>query len=341
MVCVKGNNTEQHEGLFNTYGNYWVKKVRGEGERLDLYLTHSELKLSRSRIQEKIKSGEILVNGERSKSSYIIKKGDIIQAVYSPPKPFKIEGEPIPLSIIYEDEDIIVINKQPGLVVHPAKGHSGGTLINALLYHCSKLATGFGMERPGVVHRLDADTSGVIIFAKSERAHSPLALQFQERKVMKTYLAIVWGTPPIKEGEINAPIGRHPIKRKLMAVTPLCSKESLTRFKVLYSYSFASALKIILETGRTHQIRVHLSHFGYPVIGDPQYGGRNRRILRRIGIDCREKFERIMQIIDRQALHAASLTITHPVNHKKMRFNAPLYEDMKNLLRFLNEVNSS
>ncbi len=341
MVCVTDNNTNQDQSSLCSNDNCWRNEVRGSGERLDVYLFHSELRLSRNKIQEKIRHGEILVNGEYSKPSYRVKRGDLIEAIYTPPKPFEIKAEPIPLSIIYEDEDIIVINKQPDLVVHPAKGNLNGTLINALLYHCKTLAKGSEMDRPGVVHRLDADTTGVIIFAKSQWALSNLALQFQRREVSKMYLAIVWGTPPMKKGEINAPIGKHPIKRELMAVTPLNSKESLTYFKVLHSYPFASTLKIITKTGRTHQIRVHLSHFGYPIIGDHRYGGRERKILRRIGSNYREEFEKALEIIDRQALHAASLIISHPVTREKIRFNAPLYEDMKKLIRFLNEINSS
>ena len=341
MVCVTNNNTIQDKGSLESDDNYWQEVVRGSGVRLDVYLYHSQLHLSRNKIQEKIKNGGILVNGSHSKPSYKVKRGDLIEAIYSHPKPLEIKPESIPLSIIYEDKDIIVINKQPNLVVHPAKGNPSGTLINALLYHCKTLAKGSELERPGVVHRLDQDTTGVIICAKSDRVLSNLAMQFQKRKVSKIYLAIVWGTPPMKKGEINAPIGRHPIKRELMAVTPLNSRESLTYFELLHSFSFASILKVTLKTGGTHQIRVHLSHFGYPIIGDPQYSGRDRKILRRIGIDYKEEFEKILQIINRQALHAASLIISHPVNNKKMRFNATLYNDMKKLVRFLNEVNSS
>jgi 23S rRNA pseudouridine1911/1915/1917 synthase len=197
------------------------------------------------------------------------------------------------------------------------------------------------MDRPGVVHRLDADTTGVIIFAKSEKAHSKLAMQFQNREVTKIYLALVWGRVPMKKGEINAPIGRHPIKRELMSVTPLGSRESITYFEVLKLYNFASILKVMPLTGRTHQIRVHLSHYGYPIIGDHQYGGREIDILRRIGIEYKNEFKKALEIIERQALHATSLIITHPITGEEIRFNAPLYDDMKKLIRFLNEVNSS
>lgn len=341
MTCVTNNNTNHNNSSLTEEGNYWRNEVRGSGERLDVYLFHSSLHLSRNKIQEKIKVGEILVNGEPTKPSYRVKRGDIIETIYSPPKPLEIKGEPIPLSIIYEDDDIIVINKQSDLVVHPATGNLDGTLVNALLYHCSTLSKGFELDRPGVVHRLDADTTGVIIFAKNQRAHSNLAMQFQDRKVTKIYLAIVWGKVPMKKGEINAPIGRHPIKRELMAVTPLGSKESLTYFEVLRSHSFASTLKVTPLTGRTHQIRVHLSHYGYPIIGDNQYGGRELEIIRRIGIDYKEEFNKVLQIIDRQALHAISLIISHPLAGNEMQFNAPLYDDMKRLIRFLNEVNSS
>jgi len=335
------NNTNHSRNERSDNNTYWRHEVRGSGERIDIYLLHSDLHLSRNKIQEKIKNGEILVNGEHSKPSYKVKKGDIIETIYSPPKMLEIKGEPIDLNIIYEDDDIIVINKQPDLVIHPAKGNLDGTLINALLYHCSNLPKGFSLDRPGVVHRLDADTTGVIIFAKSEKAHSNLAMQFQNREVTKIYLALVWGKIPMKKGEINAPIGRHPIKRELMSVTPLGSRESITYFEVLKLYNFASILKVMPLTGRTHQIRVHLSHYGYPIIGDHQYGGREINILRRIGIEYKNEFEKALEIIERQALHATSLIITHPITGEEVRFNAPLHDDMKKLIRFLNEANSS
>lgn len=315
----------------------WRAEVKSENIRLDTYLSKSSLPFSRNKVKQKIKNGEIFVNGEPSKPSYNVKRGDIIEAVYEPQTPFEIKPQEIPISIIYEDKDIIVLNKQKGMVVHPAKGNSDGTLVNALLYHCSDLSEGSTLERPGVVHRLDEDTTGVIVFAKSQRVHAKIATQFQRREVEKIYLAVVWGTPPMNEGEINSPIGRSSFDRKLMSVTPLNSRDSITRFKVLHSYGFASLLKVLLETGRTHQIRVHLSHYGYPVIGDADYGGRDKKILRRIGLDYGGAFDKIMEIIDRQALHAASIEFMHPVKKKKVRFTAPVHEDMKKLIEFLNK----
>ena len=315
----------------------WREVVRSENIRLDTYLSKSSLPFSRSHINKKIKEGEILVNGGKSKPSYLVKKGDIVEFTYKPRAPFEINPQKIPISVLYEDEDIIVLNKQKGMVVHPAKGNSDGTLVNALLYHCSDLSEGSAMDRPGVIHRLDEDTTGVIVFAKSQRVHAKIADQFQKREVNKIYLALVWGTPPMKEGKIVAPIGRSPFDRKLMAVTPLNSRDSVTKFKIIYSYGFASILKVLLETGRTHQIRVHLSHLGYPVIGDSGYGGRDKRILRRIGLDYENVFDKIMEIIDRQALHAASIEFTHPAKNEKIRITAPLHEDMRKLIKFLNE----
>jgi len=311
--------------------------VRSENIRLDSYLSKSSLPFTRSHINKKIKEGEVLVNGEKSKPSYLVKKGDVIEFTYISRTPFKINPQEIPISVLYEDEDIIVLNKQKGMVVHPAKGNSDGTLVNALLYHCSDLSRGSALDRPGVIHRLDEDTTGVIVFAKSQRVHSKIAHQFQKRKVEKIYLALVWGKPPMKEGKIISPIGRSPFDRKLMAVTPLNSRDSITKFKVLYSYGFASIVKVLLETGRTHQIRVHFLHLGYPVIGDPDYGGRDKKILRRIGLDYEDIFDKIMEIIDRQALHAASIEFVHPVKERKIRITAPLHEDMKKLIKFLNE----
>jgi 23S rRNA pseudouridine1911/1915/1917 synthase len=328
---------DKENGLNSDINEVWREEVRSNNIRLDTYLSKSSLPLSRSKINKKIKDGEVLVNGESTKPSYSVKKGDIVEVVYKARTPFEIEPQQIPISIIYEDDDIIVLNKQKGIVVHPAKGNSDGTLVNALLYHCSDLSDGSALDRPGVIHRLDEDTTGVIVFAKSERVHAKIADQFQKRKVRKIYLAVVWGKPPMKEGKISSPIGRSPFDRKLMAVTPLHSRDSLTRFKVLRSYGFASILKVLLETGRTHQIRVHLSHLGYPVIGDVDYGGRDKRILRRIGLDYTCVFDKIMEIIDRQALHAAYIDFTHPVKKKIMRFTAPIHDDMKKLINFLNE----
>ena len=315
----------------------WREIIRSENIRLDTYLSKSSLPFSRSHINKKIKEGEVLVNGEKSKPSYLVKKGDVVEFAYKPRTPFEINPQEIPISVLYEDEDIIILNKQKGMVVHPAKGNSDGTLVNALLYHCSDLSEGSAMDRPGVIHRLDEDTTGVIVFAKSQRVHAKIAEQFQKREVEKIYLAVVWGRPPMKEGKIIAPIGRSTFDRKLMAVTPLNSRDSVTKFKILYSYGFASILKVLLETGRTHQIRVHLSHLGYPVIGDPDYGGRDKKILRRIGLDYGDVFDKIMEIIDRQALHAASIEFMHPVKKRKIRITAPLHEDMKKLIKFLNE----
>jgi 23S rRNA pseudouridine1911/1915/1917 synthase len=333
---MKDKDIEEHSN-----NEVWTEEVRSNNIRLDTYLSKSSLHFSRSQINKKIKDGDILVNGEKTKPSYSVKKGDLVEVSYKPRMPFEIEPQKIPIKILYEDEDIIVLNKEKGIVVHPAKGNSDGTLVNALLYHCSTLPEGFDMDRPGVVHRLDEDTTGVIIFAKSQRVHSKIAVQFMRRQVRKIYMAIVWGTPPMREGKISSPIGRSPFDRTLMAVTPLNSRDSLTKFKVLRSYGFASILKILLETGRTHQIRVHLSHFGYPVIGDEGYGGRDKRILRRIGLDYEDVFDKIMKIIDRQALHAASIEFTHPIKKRRIRIAAPIYEDMKTLIDFLNENNAT
>ena len=328
---MKNNEIEGHSN-----NEVWTEEVKSNNIRLDTYLSKSSLHFSRSQINKKIKDGDILLNGEKTKPSYSVKKGDLVEVYYKPRTPFEIKPQEIPISILYEDEDIIVLNKQKGIVIHPAKGNSDGTLVNALLHHCSVLPEGFDMDRPGVIHRLDEDTTGVIVFAKKERVHSKIAVQFMRRQVRKIYLAVVWGVPPMKEGEITSPIGRNPFDRTLMAVTPLNSRDSITKFKVLRSYGFASILKVLLETGRTHQIRVHLSHFGYPVIGDAGYGGRDKRILRRIGLDYKDVFDKIMEIIDRQALHAASIEFTHPVKKKRIRITAPIHEDMKKLIDFLN-----
>ncbi|MFV4920435.1 RluA family pseudouridine synthase [Lactobacillus delbrueckii subsp. allosunkii] len=243
------------------------------GQRLDKYLAGEMTNLSRSRIKELVQAGEVLVNGKKSKVSYKVQKGDLIQVTVLPLEPLKLEAENIPLDIVYEDEDVIVVNKPQGMVVHPAAGHPSHTLVNALLYHTRDLADSPEGFRPGIVHRIDKDTSGLLMVAKNAAARESLEKQLAAKSNKRQYLAIVHGNFAEEEGTIDSPIGRNPKDRKQMAVVEK-GKSAVTHFKVLEQYQGYSLVECQLETGRTHQIRVHMAYIGHPLAGDPLYGPR-------------------------------------------------------------------
>ncbi len=243
------------------------------GQRLDKYLAGEMTDLSRSRIKELVQAGEVLLNGKKSKVSYKVQKGDLIQVTVLPLEPLKLEAENIPLDIVYEDEDVIVVNKPQGMVVHPAAGHPSHTLVNALLYHTRDLADSPEGFRPGIVHRIDKDTSGLLMVAKNAAARKSLEKQLAAKSNKRQYLAIVHGNFAEEEGTIDAPIGRNPKDRKQMAVVEK-GKSAVTHFKVLEQYQGYSLVECQLETGRTHQIRVHMAYIGHPLAGDPLYGPR-------------------------------------------------------------------
>lgn len=316
----------------------WKRIVLGNNTRIDTYLAKNGLRVSRSRIKKLIENGNVLVNGKPVKPSYVVKDNDEIIVNYEPFEPAKAFPEDIPIDIIYEDEDILIVDKDKNMVVHPAKGHLTGTLVNAVLYHSKNLSKGSSVERPGVIHRLDKDTTGLIIFAKNNYAHNVLSEQLAKRELERRYLAVVWGVVPLDEGEINAPIGRHQIFKEKMAVTPFGSKDAITKFKVIYRGKYASLLLLRLKTGRTHQIRVHLSHLGFPVIGDHEYGGRNKNILQKIGLQYKEDFEKILSMIDRQALHAIMVRFVHPRTKKEVNFFSRLKEDMQEVIKYIIKV---
>ena len=295
-------------------------------ERLDLFLRGRCPELSRSRIQTLIKSGEIRVNGELTRPAYLVQPGDEIAVELPPPEPATARPEPLPLSIEYEDDDLLVVNKAAGMTVHPAPGAPDGTLVNALLHHCRDLSGINGALRPGIVHRLDKATSGLLLVAKNNAAHQRLAHSLQTRQIARCYLALVWGGMREAAGRIEASVGRHPKNRKKMAVVA-SGRFAATHFKVAERFPFTNLVECRLETGRTHQIRVHLAHIGHPVFGDPVYGGRDQ--ARGIRPEYQRQAKWMLSQIKRQALHAYALRLAHPTTGENLAFTAEPPEDMQ------------
>ena len=298
-------------------------EVEKDGKRIDAYLAEELKDISRVAVQRLITNGKVLVNDKKVKVSYKVQQGDKIQVEEEKPVEISIKAQKIPLDIIYEDDDIIVINKPKGMVVHPANGNPDGTLVNAVMAICKDSLSGIGGEiRPGIVHRLDKDTSGIIIVAKNDKAHINLSEQIKEHKVKKTYIALVRGIVKENEATIKMPIGRSDKDRKKMAVTKN-GKEAITHFKVLKRYEKYTLLQVNIETGRTHQIRVHLSQIGYPIVGDQVYSnGKNEWNVKG------------------QCLHAKSLEFTHPSSGQKMYLEAKLPEYFENILEDLERSKS-
>ena len=318
----------------------FVVDDEGGGERLDSFLSAGIPELSRSRLQKSIKAGDCLVDGEVVvKPSFRLKEGSIVELSFSPPSPISVEPEPIDLDIVYEDDWLVVVNKAPGMVTHPAPGHPSGTLVNALLYHCEDLSGIGGVMRPGIVHRLDAGTSGLLVVAKNDEAHISLSRQLMQREVHRVYLAVVWGEMPLKEGTIDALVGRSKRDRKKMAVLLEGGKRAVTHYSVVDTLGPFQYIRLKLETGRTHQIRVHLSHIGHPVLGDPVYGGRKirRGNLSRLDVDRAKK---VLEVVNRQLLHAVSLEFEHPATGERMFFEASLPGDFRQALEILSKGGS-
>ena len=297
------------------------------GQRLDIFLSQSDAAISRSHIKCVIEEGDVLVNGIIPKVSQRLKEGDVIILTQRPPIEALAVPQNIPLDIVYEDAAIIVINKPVGMVVHPAPGNHDNTLVNALLFHCHDLSGIGGVLRPGIVHRLDKDTSGLIVAAKSDDAHRHLSAQFEKHEVQKKYLALVWGNTKDKQGEIVKPVGRHTIDRKKMSTNTKRGKEALTFWKVIERFDVATLLEVEIKTGRTHQIRVHLSDLRYPIIGDAVYGGATNKIRDITNPVLKAQ----IKAFNRQALHAAYLSFIHPQTGKRVEFNADMPKDMADL----------
>ncbi len=298
------------------------------GNRLDRCLADLHGRWSRSRVRRLIDDQRVLVNDRPGKPAMTVEAGDAIEVSEPPPAPLDLAAEDIPLDVVYEDGELLVINKPAGLVIHPAAGNPSGTLVNALLSYCTDLSGIGGAERPGIVHRLDKDTSGLMVVAKTERAHHGLSLAFKRRNVDKRYLAVCYGVPAEMEGFVEAPIDRHPSERKRMAVVA-GGRQARTLYEVQKSMAGTAVLLCKPVTGRTHQIRVHMSHMGHALVGDPLYAGRQWRNLPdpRHAAICRD--------FPRQALHAARLGFTHPVTGEAMDFESEPPADIRDLIRAL------
>jgi len=296
-------------------------------ERLDLFLSEQTLPLTRSQIKKLIDTQHVTVNQVLAKASCLIKKGDLIEVHLQEPKKSSVEPENIALEIIFEDDHIVVVNKPAGMVVHPAAGNYSGTLVNALLFHCSFLSGVGGILRPGIVHRLDKGTSGVLLVAKNDIAHQNLSNQFKSRSVKKIYLALVYRQMEEDEGKIETEIGRHCSDRKKMSTHARKGRSAVTRWKVLKKYKNYSLLEVHIQTGRTHQIRVHLSSLHHPIIGDNLYGGKKcLSNLKDVVIKSK------LKSMQRPFLHAHLLGFQHPQNDQYQEFTAPLPEELNEIL---------
>jgi len=291
------------------------------GQRLDAALAKLEPSLSRAHVRRLIEEGAVTLSGERVKPAHRLRGGERISGAVPEAKPTELVAEALPLAILWQDADVAVIDKPAGLVVHPAPGHSHGTLVNALLHHCRDLSGIGGELRPGIVHRLDKDTSGVLVVAKNDAAHRSLAAQFKVHSVLREYLALVRGAPRAAQGTIEAAIGRHPTDRKRMSTRTRRGRAAVTHYRVEERLRAASLLRLRLETGRTHQVRVHLASIGVSILGDPVYGG-GRAQGQELGLS-------------RQALHAAVLGFVHPRTGEALRFESPLPADLVRALEAL------
>ncbi|MCK9230078.1 MAG: RluA family pseudouridine synthase [Syntrophales bacterium] len=313
----------------------YIASPDDRGKRLDVVLASRYPDLSRSQIKRAIGEGRVCVNDGPAKAGLTLRPGDRIVFRDTTPRAWNVEAEDIPLSVVFEDESIIVIDKPPGLVVHPGAGNDRGTLVNALLFHCRDLSGVGGSLRQGIVHRLDKNTSGIMVAAKNDDVHRSLARQFKNRQVTRLYKAVVAGAMPRAEGVIEAPIGRHRTNRKKMTTSTDRGRQAVTRWNLSRAFGrVASLLDVRIETGRTHQIRVHLKDIGHPVLGDAVYGSRSGGIhaLRQGGL------QKALKAMNRQALHAAALGLYHPLRKKHMEFTAPLPEDMTLLLSELEKL---
>lgn len=300
--------------------------------RLDQFLTGALPEISRAQLKRLIDEQQVLVDGKAAKAGLKLKGGESVSVQVPEPEPVETPPQDIPLHIIYEDSDLIVIDKPAGLVVHPAPGHAGGTLVNALLFHCQDLSGIGGELRPGIVHRLDKDTSGVMVATKNDASHQCLAAQFKKHSIRRRYVALVYGLMKTATGTIEQPIGRHPTQRKKMSGQSRQGRHAVTHWRTLgrFDQDRLSLLELALETGRTHQIRVHCAELGHPLVGDPTYGQKNRlQSVRDAGL------KQLLQALGRQALHARLLGFEHPLTGQHLEFSSPLPNDMQAIVSYL------
>lgn len=327
MNCTENN--AEHEIIEFSF------PADGIPERLDRYIgRNSELNITRSRVQKLIVAGLVTVNGQKALHSHILKGGERIIIQIPPQPPLKLRAENIPLDIVYEDEYLLVVNKPAGMVTHPGAGNFEGTLVNALLNYSRQLSGIGGFDRPGIIHRLDKGTSGLILVAKNDDVHLYFQTELQQRRIKKTYLTLVCGHMKQDSGFINLPIGRSLKDRKKMTVTNVKGRSALTEYRLLDRFRLYDFLEIGLHTGRTHQIRVHFSHLGHPVFGDADYGGR-QKWHKGIFSPDRIPAAQALELMPRQALHSARLEFIHPVAKKAIFLDCPLPEDFNMLLDFL------
>lgn len=323
-MLIEKENTQKTEYLLE------VPDGQHTDVRLDKYITSFVQNATRNKVQKAIKEGYVLVNGKHEKPSYIMQPGDKVEISLPKPPPQKAEPEKMELDIVYEDDDLLIVNKSADMVVHPAYANWTGTLVNGLLYYTQKNLSKAEKDtlRPGIVHRLDKDTSGLLVVAKNDIAHQKLSEQFAEKTADRTYWAIVWGNPP-ESGTIEGNLGRSPKDRKVMTVLKEGEgKSAVTHFKKLETFDHLALLEIELETGRTHQIRVHMKHEGYYVFGDKTYGGDSVRYGPNTG-SRKAMFRNMFERLDRQALHAKTLGFVHPTTEQYVEFGSPLPEDFQ------------
>lgn len=318
----------------------WRVEPEQAGQRADLFLA-SAMGISRGEAQRLLEAGAAQVNGASAKASVRLKAGDRVEAERLAPAPTQTLPEEIPLEVVFEDADLLVINKPRGMVAHPAPGHESGTLVNAVLSHAEDLSGIGGEQRPGIVHRLDKDTSGLLMVAKNDRAHLSLQAQIQAKTAQRIYLAILWGVPRFERALIEAPIGRHPSDRKKMAVrtdSHRAARDAVTELTIREPLGAFSVAEARLQTGRTHQIRVHCAYIGHPVAGDPLYGGTRKVPSQGISPRDRARIEEAILALGGQALHAQTLSFDHPRTGERLCFTVAPPDSLQNLLTLLREV---
>lgn len=319
-----------------TLGSEQFEKVRivvppkQSKQRIDVYLTHHIQNATRNKVRTGIDEGLVLVDGKRVKASHPVAPGELIEITFERPPRIEAKPEDIPLDVVFEDDQLLIVNKPAGMVTHPAYGNYSGTLVNALLYHCNSLSSVNTELRPGIVHRLDKDTTGLMVVAKNDVAHHLLARQFSRRTIDREYWAIVWGKFKERQGTIDATLGRSKRDRKKVAVTAE-GKNAITDYEVLKEFEYLSLVRLKLRTGRTHQIRVHLAHIGHPVFGDLTYGGRSNTWG---GLEGKKALQaqNLLKLIGRQALHAKTIGFVHPATKEAVKFDSELPADMEEVL---------